>query len=74
MAMVWYTLIYWVSLTTTRDLGKSITKPQRDEAFRKVGVYRKWMLETVLQQDQRDAFVILPIADVAPNYRDTQPG
>ncbi|PVH76050.1 hypothetical protein DL98DRAFT_657750 [Cadophora sp. DSE1049] len=55
------------------DLGKSITRTQRDEAFRKVGVYRQWMLEEILRQDLREAFVILPIA-AAPNYRNTQPG
>ncbi|KAK0102662.1 hypothetical protein ONS95_006266 [Cadophora gregata] len=56
------------------DLGKSITPRQRNEAFRKVDVYRKWMLEEILCQDLREAFVILPIAEAAPNYRNAQPG
>ncbi|KAI9834946.1 MAG: hypothetical protein M1819_002669 [Sarea resinae] len=56
------------------NLGKSVTQSQRDEAINKINVYKKWFLQEILHEGARDSFVILPIAEVAPNYRDTQPG
>ncbi|KAI9767311.1 MAG: hypothetical protein M1840_005720 [Geoglossum simile] len=56
------------------NLGKSITQSERDEAIRKVNVYKKWFLQEILHEGTRNSFIILPIAEVAPNYRDTQPG
>jgi hypothetical protein len=58
----------------SRNLEKSITQSERDEAIRKVNVYKKWFLQEILHEGTRNSFIILPIPEVAPNYRDTQPG
>lgn len=56
------------------DLGKSITKAQRDEEIQRLEVYKTWFLQHVLQVGARGAIIVLPIANVEPNYRDKTPG
>jgi hypothetical protein len=55
--------------------GAAVTAAQHDEAEYKLAVYREWLMRTIFyrgipQERQKQVFVILPISNVAPNYRD----
>lgn len=53
------------------EIAKGISRAQRDEAVRRLGVYKRWLLETVLVGDH--PIVILPVMKAEPTYRDTRP-
>lgn len=53
--------------------GAQITQAQRDEAVRRLSVYKRWFLETVLKHETENPLLILPIANVTPVYRDLEP-
>ena len=57
-----------------REIGSGITLAQRNDAMRRMEIYKDWVLQEVLQIDDETALVVLPIKDVEPNYRDTDPG
>ncbi len=56
-----------------RDVGRRITRAQRDDAMQRINVYKDWVLQKVLHIDDETALVVLPITDAEPNYRDTDP-
>lgn len=55
-----------------RDVGKGVSKKQRDECWRRSEVYRCWMLDKVFETSNDGTVVImpLPIEVGQPNYRD----
>ncbi|CAJ2504123.1 Uu.00g115170.m01.CDS01 [Anthostomella pinea] len=55
------------------EVSSHSTQGQRDSAVAKLAVYRKWMLEHVLKEGQKDALLLLPIEDMSPRYRDDPP-
>ncbi|KAI0485871.1 amidase [Xylaria cf. heliscus] len=56
------------------DLGKSISKEERDECWRRLEVYRLWLLDSVFKSGSEEGITImvLPIEVGQPNYRDTK--
>lgn len=42
--------------------------------MQRMNVYKDWVLQKVLHIDDETALVVLPIKEVEPNYRDTDPG
>ncbi|KAJ2980269.1 hypothetical protein NQ176_g2746 [Zarea fungicola] len=54
------------------DVGKGVSKKQRDECWRRSEVYRCWMLDKVFETSNDGTVVImpLPIEVGQPNYRD----
>lgn len=50
------------------EAGARVSRQQRDEAVRKLKVYKDWLLRRILPND--GAVMVLPIGDVMPNYRD----
>lgn len=55
------------------ELGRPVTKAQRDEGMHRFEVYKKWFLDSVMQQDTSEAYLIMPISNVVVNYRDVPP-
>lgn len=54
-------------------LGKQVTQAQRDEGMHRLEVYKTWFLNSVMQQNTSEAFLIMPISNVVVNYRDVPP-
>ncbi|EGX89814.1 amidase [Cordyceps militaris CM01] len=54
------------------EVGKAVTKEERNECWRRSEVYRHWMLDKVFKADSPETVVImaLPIEAGQPNYRD----
>ena len=57
-----------------REIGSGITLAQRNNAMRRMEIYKEWVLREVLHINDETALVVLPIKDAEPNYRDTDPG
>ncbi|KAK4222507.1 amidase signature domain-containing protein [Podospora fimiseda] len=55
------------------DLSSKITTEERNEAVKRLKVYRKWFTEHVLQEGKRDTIVLIPIEEISPRYRDEPP-
>ncbi|KAI4283705.1 MAG: hypothetical protein L6R35_005075 [Caloplaca aegaea] len=53
------------------DFGKSIAKSDRDEAARKVQIFRAWFRAQFFQDSQ--PLSIMPIQNTVPRYRDDPP-
>ncbi|KAJ8125793.1 hypothetical protein O1611_g7845 [Lasiodiplodia mahajangana] len=55
------------------DVGKSVSKAEREECWRRSEVYRSWLLESVFKSTPQDglAIMVLPIEVGKPNYRDS---
>ncbi len=55
-------------------MGKSISREDRDECWRRSEDYRHWLLEKVFTADIKDSvtIMILPIEVGKPNYRDAE--
>ncbi|KUJ08791.1 amidase signature enzyme [Mollisia scopiformis] len=49
---------------------KPITKSQRDEAVRRLGIFRTWFRKSIINAEYDNAMVVLPIENVYPRYRD----
>lgn len=62
------------SSSHNREIGSGITLAQRNDAMRRMEIYKDWVLQEVLHIDDETALVVLPIKDAEPNYRDTDPG
>ena len=54
------------------DFGKTISKADRDDAARKVQVFRSWFSERFFEKSGRP-FFIMPIENTGPRYRDDPP-
>ncbi|KAI9794811.1 MAG: hypothetical protein M1816_002939 [Peltula sp. TS41687] len=54
-------------------LGKQVTKVQHEEGMHRLTVYKTWFLSNIMATESKDTLVVLPIAEVGPNYRDTPP-
>ncbi|OAA70229.1 amidase [Cordyceps fumosorosea ARSEF 2679] len=54
------------------EVGKAVSKEERDEGWRRSEVYRHWMLSKVFKADSQDTVVVMPLPIEAgqPNYRD----
>ena len=50
--------------------GAAVSDAQHGDASRRMDVYRQWLLDNVFHCDEQETFIILPISDVQPNYRD----
>jgi len=55
---------------TQWESASKITLAQRDEAVRRIHIYRKWFLTTIMASDERNPLIVLPIENVSPRYRD----
>ncbi|KAF2502329.1 amidase signature enzyme [Lophium mytilinum] len=55
------------------ESASKIDPAQRDEAVRRINVYRQWFLSAIMASEKRNALVILPIENVSPRYRDQPP-
>ncbi|KAI9712290.1 MAG: hypothetical protein M1820_001503 [Bogoriella megaspora] len=55
------------------DLSSKITLEERDTAVERLEIYRKWFLETVMREKERNSLVIIPIEKISPRYRDEVP-
>jgi hypothetical protein len=55
------------------NLGKKVTTFQHDEGTHRLSVYKDWFLDNIMRQSDHETLVVLPIANVEPNYRDSTP-
>ncbi|KAL8949128.1 MAG: hypothetical protein Q9222_004739 [Ikaeria aurantiellina] len=53
------------------DFGKNISKHDRDDAARKVQVFRSWFCSQFFKGSQR--LCVMPVENAAPRYRDDPP-
>ena len=53
-----------------RDLASKITAEERDVAVERLTVYKRWFLEHVMREGERDTLVLIPIENISPRYRD----
>jgi hypothetical protein len=56
-----------------RELGKTISKEERNEGFCNIDTYRKWFRQTILTGKHANALTILPLEAMTPRYRDQPP-
>ena len=47
-----------------------MTKEENEDAVARLDTYRDWLLSEVFQADRYDTLMVLPVSEVAPNYRD----
>jgi hypothetical protein len=59
--------------TRNREEGQKISKMERDDGFNKIEIYVRWMRDRVLTGDRANAFVVLPLENMSPRYRDEIP-
>ncbi|KAH7164950.1 amidase signature domain-containing protein [Fusarium sp. MPI-SDFR-AT-0072] len=50
--------------------GASVSDAEHEEATRRLLVYRKWLHDQLFGEENFETFVILPVAEVKPVYRD----
>lgn len=53
-----------------RDISKEISQVDHDEGMKRLDVFKRWFLETVMEQGRKNTIVVIPIEDMAPRYRD----
>ncbi|KAI1130119.1 amidase [Nemania abortiva] len=55
------------------DVGKSVSKEERDECWRRCKIYRLWLLDSIFESTSKDTLtiIVLPIEVGKPNYRDS---
>ncbi|OJJ41890.1 hypothetical protein ASPWEDRAFT_292279 [Aspergillus wentii DTO 134E9] len=56
------------------DVGSKVDITQYQEVSRRIAVFRIWFTNKYMHTDSRPSIFILPISEVAPNYRDVYPG
>lgn len=61
-------------LIAHRDLARQISAADHAEAMERLEIYKTWFLETIMSSYSHNTFVVLPIADAQPHYRDDLPG
>ena len=47
-----------------------MTKEENEDAVARLDTYRDWLLSKVFRADRYDTLMVLPVSEVAPNYRD----
>jgi len=52
------------------DVAKTVTREENEDAVARLDTYRDWLLSEVFQADRYDTLMILPVSEVATNYRD----
>ncbi|KAK5995289.1 Scytalone dehydratase-like Arp1-like protein [Cladobotryum mycophilum] len=55
------------------DVGKTITKEERDAGFEKINFYSAWFRDTVMIGEHANAITVLPLENTGPRYRDEYP-
>nr|POE75757.1 glutamyl-trna(gln) amidotransferase subunit a [Quercus suber] len=50
--------------------SQSITKSQRDEALRRLRIFRQWFHTTLMDNGRTNAIWVLPVENLKPRYRD----
>ncbi|KIX10283.1 uncharacterized protein Z518_01365 [Rhinocladiella mackenziei CBS 650.93] len=52
------------------DLSSKISTEERNEAVRRLAVYKDWFAREILELGRKTTLVILPIENMSPRYRD----
>ena len=55
------------------NLGKQVTSSQHHEGMSRLAVYKDWFLNEIMRLTEVESLLVLPIANVQPNYRDEPP-
>lgn len=51
------------------DMGRKVTSEEYKQGMKDLETYREWFFHHVLRPTERNAVLILPIANIEPNYR-----
>lgn len=54
----------------SKELSGKISEAERDIAVERLDVYRRWFSQVMMQVEERNMIVILPIENISPRYRD----
>ena len=65
--------IYFQRSYHLRDPAKSTTPQQSAAAWKRVDIYRQWLLREYLQADTHDTIIMMPLNADRPRYRDEVP-
>ncbi|KAF4993205.1 hypothetical protein FDECE_13483 [Fusarium decemcellulare] len=52
------------------DQGAKVTPDEYNEAMRRLRIYKDWLHEQLFGDNNLETFVLLPVANAEPNYRD----
>ena len=55
------------------EIGEQVSEAHYKDSMHRLSVYKQWFLKAVMQDDELESLLVLPIANVEPNYRDTPP-
>jgi hypothetical protein len=66
-------LVQGVTDGSKRNLASRVTKSDRDDAVKRLKVYRDWFMEHVVSARTDHTLIIVPIENLSPRYRDESP-
>lgn len=52
------------------SISRDITQTDRDEAVRRLSVYKAWFADKIMEVGRKRTIVVLPIENISPRYRD----
>ncbi|MCJ1372983.1 hypothetical protein MMC20_004209, partial [Loxospora ochrophaea] len=55
------------------NLGKRVSPSQNESGLHQLSVYKRWFLDVVMKRETHESLLLLPVANVEPNYRDSTP-
>ncbi|KAF2117001.1 amidase signature domain-containing protein [Lophiotrema nucula] len=55
------------------EAAANVTREQHEDAVDRLRIYKRWLIEEVLQVGKQDSIVVLPITSQAVDYRDVPP-
>ena len=54
----------------SRSISRDITQTDRDEAVRRLSVYKAWFADKIMEVGRKRTITVLPIENISPRYRD----
>ncbi|KAL9060553.1 MAG: hypothetical protein Q9206_000963 [Seirophora lacunosa] len=55
------------------QIAQALTQDQREDAIERLKTFKGWFLDRVMRVDDYTSFVVFPIEEIAPKYRDEPP-
>ncbi|KAL8940786.1 MAG: hypothetical protein Q9211_002108 [Gyalolechia sp. 1 TL-2023] len=55
------------------EVAQALTRDQREDAIERLKIFRGWFLDKVMRVEHYTSFMVFPIEEMAPRYRDEPP-
>ncbi|KAL8963649.1 MAG: hypothetical protein Q9193_000118 [Seirophora villosa] len=55
------------------QIAQDLTQDQREDAIERLETFKGWFLDKVMRVDDHTSFMVFPIEEMTPNYRDEPP-